>query len=595
MAFRLSFPFRRHKQPEHASASASEESASFPVAPLSSLERGRRNPPTYAACLWQWAADANRSRLSHITLAHVLSGDTVSPISLSDFEAFLAFCDISLENLLFIVWFQDYRARFDALPVGVQIRSPPPEGLDQHRGKRMNNRMDTNSVDVPARSTTGVGPPDTMSTEENKRSETHLLTVKRLTSAAQISALSGPEADIYQSVTSTAQQAPSISPAHVHFENAGMRSDADDQIVELDISSLRSYGAVNTISSSSTPYGCEASSHMFVSPLQLDSLSSSPYTLPQWLKHPVGQPFRSEVQNILATFFVPGSKKELSLSAEMRDRVIRGVARTTHPGVFYSVYEAIYDSIESVSLPRFLAQATTNINRPRQLFWYLSAIPTFLVGLALVLWIIFSPSHLLTVPPEFHRAWRLVSVPFFLLASMMWYKGFRGFCPILFLRSSTQLRVWELEAMADDDEAQQYCSYIAKDRKEVNGVPSTPTNMTSPISRIAPFLDDGVPKQHGADVPIDSSPSETSGDSDTTSDSEGQNARAARCDDTWSRAHVGRRFRRPPIFGPDHVVEDARIRSVHMNLWWSLVRFGLFWATVSAAIVVSVPSRRHAS
>ena len=61
--------------------------------------------------LWPWAADANRSKLSDITLAHVLSGDTVSPIScvsiffndhvrfissvdirFPEFEAFLAFC-----------------------------------------------------------------------------------------------------------------------------------------------------------------------------------------------------------------------------------------------------------------------------------------------------------------------------------------------------------------------------------------------------------------------------------------------------------------------------------------------------------------------
>lgn len=100
--------------------------------------------------------------------------------------------------------------------------------------------------------------------------------------------------------------------------------------------------------------------------------------------------FRKEVDNILATFFVPNARKELLLSAELRDRVIISAKQSTDPGSvrqihsitvpkadnsciqFSPAYKVICESLESVSLPRFLAYAATNINRPRQLFWYAS-------------------------------------------------------------------------------------------------------------------------------------------------------------------------------------------------------------------------------
>ncbi|KDQ64127.1 hypothetical protein JAAARDRAFT_52120 [Jaapia argillacea MUCL 33604] len=64
--------------------------------------------------------------LRKINLDHVLSGDTCSPIGLRDFERYLTFVEHSLENLHFIIWYQDYRRRFLALPPDVQATSPGP-------------------------------------------------------------------------------------------------------------------------------------------------------------------------------------------------------------------------------------------------------------------------------------------------------------------------------------------------------------------------------------------------------------------------------------------------------------------------------------
>lgn len=48
------------------------------------------------------------------------------------------------------------------------------------------------------------------------------------------------------------------------------------------------------------------------------------------------QPFRIETLQIVATFLRPNAKKELSLDADVRDELLRGLERTTHPDVVSS-------------------------------------------------------------------------------------------------------------------------------------------------------------------------------------------------------------------------------------------------------------------
>ncbi|KAI5117863.1 hypothetical protein M0805_006566 [Coniferiporia weirii] len=572
------FYSRRQASMRRSSKNATLAGSTGPVrgSPVStSADADGHRPPTYAARLWQRAADANRSKLSDITLAHVLSGDTVPPISLPDLEAFLAFCDISLENLHYIVWFQDYRARFDALPKSVQARSPPPERS----------------------SPSSSGPASRCDAEEYEATDAHGR-VSQVPDSPSPSPLA-------------LSQTPIIS-APTYSLDSAMRSMSQEQVPQLDMSALYSCVADNVheeppAPSSRAPDASEKCFRQFNSfstgsqqPVMAGSLRPLPF--PQQATatgNTDEQPLRAEVKNILATFIVPNAKKELLLSAAMRDRTIREAGQTTHPDVFLPIYEAMYESIESVSLPRFLSHAATNINRPRQLFWYFCAVPMFLLGVALALLFTLSPSRHLVVPPESHRAWRLFSVLCFMLASMMWYKAYRGFCPILFLRSSTQLRVWELESMADDEEAQAYCANLSPEGSEKqngsSGLPSTanssPTSASAPISRIAPFLEDVVEheKDGGAHV-VESSPplssaSSTSGNSPSSTSGSGSDSQVC--------ARTSNRFQRPPIFGPDRIVEDARIRKVHLSLIFSLMRFGLFWAAVSAAIVESVPSLHH--
>ncbi|CAE6473427.1 unnamed protein product [Rhizoctonia solani] len=147
---------------------------------------------------------------------------------------------------------------------------------------------------------------------------------------------------------------------------------------------------------------------------------------------PRDQPFRTETLQIVATFIRPGAKKELNLDMDVRDELLRGLEKTTHPDVelnldmdvrdellrglektthpdvFATAYARIYDLVDGCSVPNFVNSSAANINLPKQIYWYaIGTIFTLISWLIAIFTIYFIPDH-----PHSKRSIRLVSVPF---------------------------------------------------------------------------------------------------------------------------------------------------------------------------------------
>ena len=208
-----------------------------------------------------------------------------------------------------------------------------------------------------------------------------------------------------------------------------------------------------------------------------------------------------------------------------------------------------------------------------------------LIGLGLAFLIIMSPTRMLSVPSQSHRAWRLLAVPFAWLGIMQMYAGYRGFCQQIFYRGSMQLRVWELVALEDDSEAQAYVAALSqetlpKEKKELeNFVPETPV---SPIEQIAPFLLESGTEKESTDPPTNAKypPFPSTFRRNTTFSAfsvDEKNEKSGIVDKNLQ----SRTFKRPPIFGPERIVEDERISAVHKQIWHDLLLFGAAWAVVS--------------
>lgn len=71
---------------------------------------------------------------SLLPVNEIVQGKTCVPISLHEFRLFLKHHEHSLENLDFFLWFQDYKRRWDKLPLTTKLQSPPPQEKPSHVG-----------------------------------------------------------------------------------------------------------------------------------------------------------------------------------------------------------------------------------------------------------------------------------------------------------------------------------------------------------------------------------------------------------------------------------------------------------------------------
>ncbi|KZT06530.1 uncharacterized protein LAESUDRAFT_679540 [Laetiporus sulphureus 93-53] len=455
-----------------------------------------------------------RRQLSDITLAHVLSGDTCEPISLREFETYLAHKEHTIEILHFVVWFQDYRQRFLALPRDVQATTSGYTSF-------------TFAIPSAARTAQRIA-------DSKRRAEV-------LRYSGDTSICAGPSSSLPSafSVRSDSQVPEPVSPY--------ARSSAETPLLQ-----------------------------------QLESIGSTPRELP----------FRDECRRVIATFFRPGAASELPLDHLLRDTVVRDLTWNTHPDIFLHVYEEMYALLETVSLPRFLAIAATNINTPKQLYWYAIGIADVFIGIIIAL-VCITVVH---VPPKGNRAWRLFAVPFFAFGVMQVYSAYRGFCSQVWGRGHTQVRVWEMQEM--DEEAAAHCEHVLRleeedddkkdkssirkkgggdpDKARVEMAEHVAWGTKEDMDAIAPFEVQGV-SSSSASIPI--------------RDARLKPKRSTRWrglkrlfqtvdDDRRPSTPDGSEeaFPRPPVFGPEKVVLDPRIRAVHREILRDLLYVG-FWAT----------------
>jgi hypothetical protein len=461
---------------------------------------------------------------------------------------YLAYAENTLQDLQFVVWYQQYRQRFLGLPHELQATSPPPFKTEF-------------SLDTPV-SPRSSGP---------------------LVPISPISARWEPITPL----------APVASTAAVHRASfaSGATTAADPRS---------------------------------------SSLSSRPLL-----------PFADECARVVATFFRPSAKKELALHADVRDAVVRNLVHSTHPDVFAPAYEEIYASLNATALPRFLASATTNINRPKQLLGVFTGLGLLLLAIVLLFILIFA----VPVPPQRNRAYRLLVVIPAAASAYSFALAARGFCPKVGGRGNRQLRAWEMEDVdagterwwhalvfpppligasgdepedAEDGAAQ--CLYAAarRDAMVADLVAPPAVSSSSALPKREAFADsvsevdedvmtfhtafhtaDGS-MRNGADAekrtvapaPIRTSAAMLSPTRASFVTVPAPTAINAEDDEIIQRRSRGTQngFRRPPLFGPEAVVLDPRIRAAHTRIIHEVIAITVITALLTSALVFALPS-----
>ncbi|KAG6896186.1 hypothetical protein C0992_009809 [Termitomyces sp. T32_za158] len=205
--------------------------------------------------------------------------------------------------------------------------------------------------------------------------------------------------------------------------------------------------------------------------------------------------FRHECLRVVATFLAPGSPKELTLDAIIRDTAIHKLSQSCHPDI-------------------------------------------------------------------------LRSQPLILLRDRS--------CTQIWRRGATQLRAWEMQGT--ETEAQAFVESVLNQHEALSqraiALQEKSQTRKLDVAAIAPFAIENQRIGIGRpSVSSDTIPSYA-----TT---------------LPEAAAPGHNIRRPPIFGPETVVLDPRIKAVHHQLVIDVHRFGVYLLLVSSAIVFSVPGRLH--
>ncbi|KAJ7573864.1 hypothetical protein C8J56DRAFT_1173187 [Mycena floridula] len=440
------------------------------VRPKSSLSS---RPPSFVPTVHSWAQKLTfRTSLGDVTLANIMSGSTCTPINLADFEAYLLHKEYCLENLHFVVWYQDYRKRY-------------------------------------------------------------LETTKALESYTEPNTTT---ASVYSYLDNDSTWDAEISPPQsaMTTPTSGTFPGAMSSVTHL-LSAAAPFGRQNKILSSGTK---------------------------ERLEQQQGD-FKDECHRIIATFLRPGAAEELNMDSRMRDTLMKKIMTGSHPDIFLPVYQEVHHLLQSTSVPRFLSFAATNINRPKQLFWYFVGVTDiFLSILIAVIMIAYIPT-----PPEQNRAWRLFPVLFAGFGAMQVYSAFRGFCNQVWQRNSAQVRAWEMHDM--DLESRKFVEQI-----------QAPPSIKPPPSPTSSFnIFDQSAVQSSLMTPA--SPGSPGFSMFEKKQLEG----AVPAFLSESRVEM----KRPPIFGPERVIQDPHVKAAQAMIMTETWIAGGIFATIFSIVVFSWP------
>ncbi|KAI0092096.1 hypothetical protein BDY19DRAFT_928321 [Irpex rosettiformis] len=331
------------------------------------------------------------------------------------------------------------------------------------------------------------------------------------------------------------------------------------------------------------------------------------------------QPFRAECASVARSFLDSNAPSSmiLNIPPELVDATLTYLSHTTHPSVFHPVYQLSCEMLQMSSLPFFLAEAAPNINREKQLYWWLYGAFKFLLGWAVTIGCLFIHKNESGKPvPVRQRAWRLWAVPFLSLGGMQMYSAYRGFCYEVWGRGAMQLRPWEpvappLEHSTGTPAVDGECCRTAHTvTQESSSLKNGDKECLGGIGQI----DISLARYDDFDLNIDSPGPVVLSTSSVSPNTEKKSLPAIVTSghrDHWSSPPASRTLvssaPSPPvtpslnalplpelstrvrISGPERVVTNLRVRAVHKKMMRDILIVGFVWGTLWMVVILCLP------
>ncbi|KAI1077490.1 hypothetical protein F5B20DRAFT_592810 [Whalleya microplaca] len=152
------------------------------------------------------------------------------------------------------------------------------------------------------------------------------------------------------------------------------------------------------------------------------------------------QPFRGEINRVIATYIVTGSPRQLNLSAREQKAAVQALAYTTHPSALRAVAAGIENTLRRQAHPNFVRWSICNGNPARGAF--ARQLGVSVIALTTLGAVVLTLSAAL-------RAYRALFAVGWVLGIATLVTACKGMCVVLHGLHHRQVRPWELFLDAD--------------------------------------------------------------------------------------------------------------------------------------------------
>lgn len=133
------------------------------------------------------------------------------------------------------------------------------------------------------------------------------------------------------------------------------------------------------------------------------------------------QPFRQEIDRVIATYLNEGGPRELNISSRERAAVLHALARTTHPSAFQAVAATVECSLRYQAHPNFIRWVIYNGNHARVVFARGLGLGGIILGFVAAVLITLSHAG---------RGWRAMAAVGWFIGISTLFAAWKGMCVV---------------------------------------------------------------------------------------------------------------------------------------------------------------------
>ncbi|KAI0870785.1 hypothetical protein GGS24DRAFT_91794 [Hypoxylon argillaceum] len=154
------------------------------------------------------------------------------------------------------------------------------------------------------------------------------------------------------------------------------------------------------------------------------------------------QPFRAEINRVIATYIIDGAPRQLNLSSREQKTLVQALSHTTHPSALRAVSQGIENTLRRQAHPNFIRWTICNGNPARV---------TFARGLGAASILLATAGAVLTALSGAGRGWRALWAPLWVFGIATLVTAAKGMCVVLHGLHHRHVRPWELFVDDEDD------------------------------------------------------------------------------------------------------------------------------------------------